>query len=189
VTASTLFDTEVPAATTAAGTRPGIALTVYGLPAPQGSKRHVGNGVMIESSKKVKPWRQDVKQAALDAVQGLADWTPLDGPLVASMTFTFARGKGHYRTGRNAHLLRDSAPIRPAVTPDLSKILRSTEDALTGVVWKDDARVVEYLALGKWYASTDAPDVLAMPGCVIRVWPLEALAGCQWPDREAVTTR
>lgn len=176
MTAPTLFEPEVPAATTAAGPGPGIALTVYGLPAPQGSKRHVGNGVMIESSKKVKPWRQDVKQAALDAVQGLTDWTPLDGPLVASMVFTFARPKGHYRTGRNAHLLRDAAPPRPSGMPDLSKILRSTEDALKGVVWADDARVVGYERLGKWYAGTDAPDVLAMPGCVIRVWPLGAVA-------------
>lgn len=170
---SILFTPEVPAAATVVA-RPSseVTLTVYGLPAPQGSKRHVGNGVMIESSKKVKPWRQDVKQAALDAIAGHPDWTPLDGPLVASMTFTFARPKSHYRTGRNAHLLRDTAPARPAVTPDLSKILRSTEDALTGVIWADDARVVGYIHLGKFYAGTDAADVLTMPGAVIRVWPL-----------------
>lgn len=176
---TTLFAPEVPAATTAAGPQPapGISITVYGLPAPQGSKRHVGNGVMIESSKKVKPWRQDVKQAALDAIAGLDGWTPLDGPLLASMVFSFARPKGHYRTGRNAHLLRDSAPVRPSVTPDLSKILRSTEDALTGVVWADDARVVGYERLGKFYAGADVPDVLTMPGCVIRVWPLGEVAG------------
>ncbi|MEU8756265.1 RusA family crossover junction endodeoxyribonuclease [Streptomyces chartreusis] len=156
---------------------PAVTITVHGLPAPQGSKRHVGNGVMIESSKKVKPWRQDVKHAALTIVEALDDWTVLDGPLAVSMVFTFDRPKGHYRTGRNAHLLRDAAPTRPAGTPDLSKIVRSTEDALTGVVWKDDARVVEYSRLGKFYAGTSALDVLAAPGCVIRVWPLtEAVA-------------
>jgi Holliday junction resolvase RusA-like endonuclease len=179
-TAPTLFDATTPAVLATAGPRPAptasISLTVYGLPAPQGSKRHVGNGVMIESSKKVKPWRQDVKQAALDAVQGLADWTPLDGPLIASMVFTFARPKGHYRTGRNAHLLRDGAPPRPHGMPDLSKILRCTEDSLKGIVWHDDARVVGYGRLGKFYAGTDAADVLSMPGCVIRVWPLDNAA-------------
>lgn len=149
---------------------PAVVITVRGLPAPQGSKKHLGHGVMVESSAKVKPWRQDVKYAALEAVGD--DWTLLDGPLVASMTFTFARGKGHYRTGRNAHLLRDGAPLRPAVVPDLSKILRSTEDALTGVVWADDARVVEYARLGKHYAGSGAVDVLDVPGCVIRVWML-----------------
>lgn len=175
---TTLFTAEVPAVTTTAGPRlgtPAITVTVYGLPGPQGSKRHVGNGVMVESSAKVKPWRQDVKYAALGATAAVPGWSLLDGPLAVSMVFTFARNKGHYRTGRNAHLLRDSAPARPAVYPDLSKIVRSTEDALTGVIWWDDARVVEYVRLGKFYAGTDAPDVLAVQGCVIRVWPLDAL--------------
>jgi Holliday junction resolvase RusA-like endonuclease len=176
VTAPALFTPEVPAASAAGPSRPAITVTVYGLPAPQGSKRHVGNGVMIESSKKVKPWRQDVKQAALDAVQELPGWTPLDGPLIASMVFTFARPKGHYRTGRNAHLLRDAAPPRPSGMPDLSKILRSTEDSLKGIVWADDARVVGYDRLGKYYAGTGEADVLGMPGCVIRVWPLGVTA-------------
>jgi Holliday junction resolvase RusA-like endonuclease len=158
-----------------AGPRPDLTITVYGTPAPQGSKRHVGGGVMIESSKKVKPWRQDVKYAALAAVEASPGFTILDGPLVASMVFAYARGKGHYRTGRNAHLLRDSAPLRPAVMPDLSKILRSTEDALTGVAWADDARVVGYRRLEKYYAGDSAPDVLGRPGCVIHIWQLGAV--------------
>jgi Holliday junction resolvase RusA-like endonuclease len=175
-----------PATPAAAGPRPAITITVHGLPAPQGSKRHLGNGVMIESSAKVKPWRQDVKHAALAIVDNLPDWTVLDGPLAVAMTFSFDRPKGHYRTGRNAHLLRAAAPHRPAGMPDLSKLARSTEDALTGVVWKDDARVVEYVALGKWYAETDAADVLSVPGCVIHVWPLETLTGRQRPGPGAV---
>jgi Holliday junction resolvase RusA-like endonuclease len=168
----TLFTIEAPAVTTAAGPRPAITITVHGLAAPQGSKRHVGRGIMVESSKKVAPWRQDVKHAALAITETHPDWTVLDGPLAVAMTFTFDRPKGHYRTGRNAHLLRESAPTRPAGMPDLSKLVRSTEDALTGVVWKDDARVVDYVRLGKWYAGTPAEDVLTVPGCVIRVWPV-----------------
>lgn len=154
--------------------QPAITITVRGLPAPQGSKRHVGNGVMVESSKRVAPWRTDVKHAALAVTDTIPDWQLLDGPLAVKMTFTFPRPKGHWRTGRNAQLLRDQAPARPAGIPDLSKLARSTEDALTGVVWVDDARIVGAL-LGKFYAATVAPDVLADgPGCVIRVWQLAA---------------
>jgi Holliday junction resolvase RusA-like endonuclease len=172
---STLFDIAGPVpAPAGAGPAPDLTITVHGLPAPQGSKRHVGRGVMVESSKAVKPWRQDVKYAALAATAAIPGWAALDGPLAASMVFTFARRKGHYRTGRNAHLLRDSAPARPAVYPDLSKIARSTEDALTGIVWADDARVVEYARLAKYYAGTAAPDVLDTAGAVIRVWRLPA---------------
>ena len=47
-----------------------IEIVVYGQPAPQGSKRLVGK-VMLESSKKVQPWRQDVKQAVLSQYNGL----------------------------------------------------------------------------------------------------------------------
>lgn len=160
-----------------------LRITVYGLPAPQGSKRHVGRGVMVESSAAVRPWRADVRAAAEqivlhegpDGLRALAPGYPLDGPLVASMVFTFTRPKGHYRTGRNAHLLRDSAPARPHGTPDLSKLVRSTEDALTSAgLWKDDARVVEYARLAKVWAGED-PDALASPGAVIRIWRLEDL--------------
>ncbi|MGH9251885.1 MAG: RusA family crossover junction endodeoxyribonuclease [Acidimicrobiales bacterium] len=118
-----------------------LVFTVYGLPAPQGSKRHVGNGIMVESSKRVKPWREDVRQAALDALR-----EPFTGPVEMHVTFTLPRPKGHYRTGRNADLLRDAAPKFPAGKPDLDKLLRAVMDALTSAgVWKDDAQVVHAL--------------------------------------------
>lgn len=151
-----------------------LYITVYGEPGPQGSKRYVGRGNMVESSQKVKPWRQDVKYAAIAATQDLPDWEILDGPLAVSMVFTFARPLSHYRTGRNAHLLKDSARTRPAVYPDLSKLSRSTEDALTGVVWTDDSRIVEYRQLAKYYAGTRQLGVLSQPGCTVRVWKLPA---------------
>lgn len=147
---------------------PALTITVYGLPAPQGSKRHLGHGVLVESSKYVKPWREAVKAAAYDGPRR----APLDCPVLVDMVFTFNRPKGHFRTGRNAHLLRDSAPARPASPPDLSKLARSTEDALTDAgIWRDDARVCEYRRLAKVYAGSDR-DALHIPGAVIRIWRL-----------------
>lgn len=157
-----------------------LTLRVYGLPAPQGSKRHVGGGVMVESSKKVKPWRADVRFAAEELIAcdcpdqcgGLAPGYPLDGPLVVRMVFSFVRPRSHYRTGRNAHLLRDGAPARPQGPPDLSKLLRSTEDALTSAgAWRDDARVVEYERAAKVWAGED-PEALDASGALIVVRPL-----------------
>lgn len=127
---------------------------------------------MVESSKKVKPWREAVKYAALDQNHR---WPPLDGPLLVEFAFTFARPKSHYRTGRNAHLLRDSAPPYPAVVPDLSKLIRSTEDALTDAgVWTDDARIVAYHQPRKVYTGAADPDALRVSGAVIRVWEVSA---------------
>lgn len=142
------------------------AFHVYGDPAPQGSKRHVGNGVMVESSKKVKPWRSAVTEAAMQIRTDL-----LDEPLVVDMVFTFIRPTTHYRTGRNAHLLRDNAPARPKSKPDLSKLIRSTEDALSNVLYRDDSRITEYGRLLKVYAGEDT-DALTVPGAVIRIYTL-----------------
>lgn len=61
-----------------------------------------------------------------------------------------------------------SAPKRrrtwPDKKPDLSKILRSTEDALTdsGII-RDDARIVSYSRLEKVYPGED-PEALEAPG-------------------------
>lgn len=142
-----------------------IEIRVIGTPAPQGSKKHVGNGIMIESSKAVKPWREAVKWAALEAcTRGRAceEWQKdhgngrVSGPILAEMTFTMRRPKS---AKKNAV---------PATRPDLSKLIRSTEDALTEAgTWEDDARVVECVAR-KVYPG-EHPDALDVPGAVIRV--------------------
>lgn len=139
-----------------------ISITVYGTPAPQGSKRYVGNsrsgkGIMIESSEKVKPWRECVRWTALAARAGAP---PLDGPLVVRMVFTLH--KPTYAPKR-----RVTYPDR---TPDLSKLTRATEDALTNAgIWHDDARVIEYERLAKVYPNED-PEALDAPGVRISIW-------------------
>ena len=123
-----------------------ISFRVVGIPAPQGSKRHVGNGRMVESSKKVGPWRESVKAAALVAMDQY-DALPLMGPLKVAIEFALCRPKGHYRSGKNAHLVKENAPYFQSSKPDLDKLVRSTLDALTEAsVWIDDAQVVELVA-------------------------------------------
>lgn len=136
-----------------------IRLTVYGSPAPQGSKKHVGGGRMIESSKKVKPWRQDVKAAAELWLHENGRPAPLDGPILARVVFTVPKPKSAPKTRRTF----------PDRKPDLSKLLRSTEDALTdaGLI-ADDARLVEFSRLAKVFPNED-PDALDRPGVLIEI--------------------
>lgn len=116
-----------------------LSFRVHGLPGAQGSKRHVGGGVMVESSKKVKPWRQDVVAAAVQAIEATQDFEPFTGPVRVRAIFVLPRPKSHYRTGKNAHLLKPGAPVYVATTPDTEKLVRSTHDALTTAgVWRDD---------------------------------------------------
>jgi Holliday junction resolvase RusA-like endonuclease len=144
-----------------------MRIVVYGTPAPQGSKRfvgiHGGKGIMLESSKAVRPWREAVKYAALAVRANNFPSQPLDGPLVVRMVFTVAKPK--------------SAPKRrtyPCRKPDLSKLIRSTEDALTDAgVWTDDARVVEYERATKVFPNED-PESLNTPGAVIEIRTVEA---------------
>lgn len=135
-----------------------LSFNVMGLPAPQGSKRHVGHGVMIESSKKVAPWREAVKWAA---IKQCGSMEPLDGPLAMRVVFTLPKPKSA-RKGRWC----------PDRMPDLSKLVRSTEDALTDAgLWVDDARLVEVHARKVWPGHDKY--ALPAPGARIQVWTLE----------------
>jgi crossover junction endodeoxyribonuclease RusA len=145
---------------TAPAERPrAVRFTVRGLPAPQGSKRHVGGGRMVESSKAVGPWREAVRAETQREMTWLG--RALLGGIVVTLSFYLPRPKGHYGTGRNAGQLKASAPTCPAVAPDLDKLIRAVLDGLTeGGAWRDDGQVVS-IAAGKFYADDRvAPGVL-----------------------------
>lgn len=140
-----------------------IRIVVRGQPAPQGSKSfkgmtNAGRAILTESSKKVRPWRQDVKLAA-ELWRAQTGAAPIDGPVVVRMVFTLPKPKSAPKTRR-------TYPMR---TPDLSKLVRSTEDALTDAgVWSDDARVIEYSRAAKVFPGEDV-DALDSPGVVIEI--------------------
>ena len=120
-----------------------MKFTVIGLPAPQGSKRHVGHGVMVESSKKVAPWREAVANAAHAARNGAE---PLDGPLSLTVNFWLPRP---------ASLTKKRIADGPCRKPDIDKLIRSSCDALTtaGAI-ADDARIVSIVATKRYVEPT-----------------------------------
>lgn len=123
-------------------TRP---LFIPGVPAPQGSKRHVGHGRMIESSTAVGPWRERVALAVHNE-----HWPLLSGPVAVDLTFVMPRPKSTPKTRTPPAIKR----------PDLDKMIRAVLDALTGITFADDAQVVELVANKR----------LADPGCQPGVW-------------------
>ena len=130
---------------------PFLSFDVKGVPGAQGSKRHVGRGVMLESSKKVAPWRTDVRDSALAAMGD--DWQPLTRPATIDVTFYFLRPRAHYGTGRNAGTLKPSAPTHPTSRAhgDIDKLARSTLDALVSAgVLRDDSLVTDLQARKRW---------------------------------------
>jgi crossover junction endodeoxyribonuclease RusA len=138
-----------------------LTFTVAGMPpAPQGSKRHVGNGRMIESSTQVKPWRYLVQQAAVATQQ-----PTITGPVSLSCVFLFPRPKSHFNSKGT---LKPSAPTFHSVKPDGSKCLRSTEDALvdSGLL-QDDARIAISSFTKRYTVGTEHP------GAIITIIPLQ----------------
>ena len=117
---------------------------VVGTPKPAGSKRAftnraTGRAMLVDASGQPgKDWRADVKAAAMGVYQG----DLIDAPIYLCVEFRFSRPKSHYGTGRNAKVLKARAPEFHTKAPDTTKLLRGLEDALTGILWTDDSRVV-----------------------------------------------
>jgi crossover junction endodeoxyribonuclease RusA len=118
-----------------------VSVWVAGTPAPQGSKRgyarqgaggklHVS---MVESSDRVKPWREDVRQACLEVQPKGWEWLGGES-LVVKIVFVMPRRKAD----------RPTKPTAPHTQkPDLDKLERAVLDAIGSAgVWGDDSQVV-----------------------------------------------
>ena len=122
-----------------------------GTPSPQGSKRAFGNVLVDVNRDRLHTWRDDVKQAALraldeaDAMGGFWDRDAV--AVLGAFTFTMKRPRHHFVAGDPARELKDTAPRLHAQRPDLDKLLRSTWDALTasGAI-RDDCRLAQVFA-------------------------------------------
>lgn len=136
-----------------------IELRVYGVPAPQGSKTAFvrgGRAVVVDGSsqtgrQKLSSWRAEVSREA----QNERPAEPIVGPVAVSIRFYMPKPK--------------SAPkgkVYCDKKPDIDKLIRSTFDSMTGVIYNDDSQVVSVTAT-KIYATPDTPS-----GASIIVSPL-----------------
>lgn len=122
-------------------------------PAPQGSHKafavkkagkYTGRTVMTQDNKNTDPWRALVTMRARQCVDR---YGKIAGPCTVKLTFFFKRPASHYGTGRNAGVLKASAPVHHYVKPDCDKTSRAVLDALTTAgIYEDDARVVILMA-------------------------------------------
>ena len=134
-----------------------LSFTVYGVAQPKGNLRAFqGRGmrypVITESNRSVKSWQQLIAAAATAA---LSERPPDERHLVTGgvrceVTFYLPRPKA---------LCTPRCRLRPIAhtkAPDLDKCARAVLDALTSVVWHDDAQVVDLVA-AKRYAGIEDP--------------------------------
>lgn len=160
--------------------QPALTITVTGTPAAQGSKAYKGHRtdratgrrmpVLVEQSKRVKPWRNRVTDAAARALvvkhamrygRPAGQPEPLRGPIRVDVVFTVKKPNNAPKRRRTY----------PAVSPDLDKIQRATFDALTDAkVWEDDGRVIQVNAVEAY--PLEHPGALPEPGAIIRLYTL-----------------
>jgi len=133
-----------------------IKWMTIGIPVPQGSKRHVGNGIMIEQSAGLPAWRNQL----IYDIQKAANGFQFEGGINVTLDFRFPRLKSHYRTGQYAHLLKDDAPTYKISRPDIDKIIRAVMDAMTysGVI-KDDANCYLIMSSKMYCNDKEQPGV------------------------------
>lgn len=153
---------------------PDFEIFIPGEPKPAGSKKAFKNKytgdviVTDDSGKPGKAWRETV---ATLAREGWGGRPLLQGAVRVEFDFYLHRAKGHYGTGRNEHLLKDSAPRFICKTPDALKLARAVEDSLKNTVWVDDKQVVDGSQRKHWVHRWEEE------GVRIKIWILE-------PERE-----
>lgn len=132
-----------------------VTFRVIGTPEPKGSTQAfvplswaraavaVGKSpraVVTADNEASKGWEQLVREQA----QGAAGATMFTGPIAVAIVFRLPRPQ---RPKHKQHCI---------TRPDIDKLSRAVLDALTGVFYADDARVVE-LRVRKLYAPMAAP--------------------------------
>jgi crossover junction endodeoxyribonuclease RusA len=130
-----------------------IGFTVLGKAEPQGSTKAFmvkGRPRITSANPKMKPYRQEVGQTALFARAALGIhgvWAGRHVPVSVRYDFYFAKPKSVPK-GR----------ISPAVKPDIDKLVRSTTDALTGILYADDGQIIKVTAL-KHYGLPERTEI------------------------------
>ena len=148
-----------------------ISFFVPGVAKPGGSKkgfvnRKTGRVIITHDNPATKTWMDTV---AWHAMKHVGRMGLLSDAICLKLTFLFQRPGGDYGTGRNAGVLKQSAPLHDTKKRhDLTKLTRSTEDALTGIIWKDDSQVIGQRT-NKRYCRGDE-----IPGVHIRVETVES---------------
>lgn len=135
-----------------------IDFHVEGNPVPQGSTRafKTKSGKVVTTNDptgSIERWRGDIRTEAKKLLA--PSFECLTGPVWLRTIFTFARPKSHYlpaNSKRREPVLRPDAPMFHTQSPDADKLLRAVLDALTAVVYRDDAQVMPS-AMKVWGAT------------------------------------
>lgn len=133
-------------------------LNIVVLGNPQAQKRHrsfrTGKGI-----RSYDPSKDDKSNFIAQLIAQIPrDFKPIAGMIQVYITYTLKRPKNHYRTGKNAGMLKDSAPYYHTKKPDLDNLNKLVLDAGSGILWVDDSLIC-CLSSRKHYGETPKTEI------------------------------
>lgn len=144
--------------------RESLTFRVIGRPAPQGSKKSVGNNRFVEASKYLPAWRAAIIAAVKKEFEASGDSTPFTRAVHVDATFFIEKPA------------KPKDPDYPITPPDIDKYLRGLFDAITHAGgWDDDALVVSCKPAKVW--TGDTPDTYPEAGALVRIRLLPSKTG------------
>ena len=114
-------------------------------PAPQGSKKPIGNNRFIEASKKLEPWREAIGEAIERMFVATVDrscFAP-DTPLEVWVTFVVPRPA----------TVKEAARPWPIKPPDTDKYCRSLGDGMSLARYVDPPLIPDDSQIVRWHAE------------------------------------
>lgn len=121
-------------------------LTCLTVPVAQPRQRHaVVKGIVRNYTPKDSPVNQYKSALQWSASHSDLPEVPLDAPLALSLNFYLPRPAKYMRK-------KDpDGPIVHTAKPDYGNLSKSTEDALNGIIWRDDSLICGYVNSFKYY--------------------------------------
>ena len=129
-----------------------ITLEVKGTPIAKKRPRFARHGKFVVTYND----QQTEEGRFLFEIQKQWNKPPLEVPIKVRFSFEMPIPKSTYSKKALAMLKEE---IKHTKKPDISNLIKFTEDCLNGIVWKDDSQIV-YLAGGKFYS--DEPKTIIM---------------------------
>ena len=127
-----------------------LKLTVPGEPCGQGRPRFSSQGGFMRAidPEKSRNYKSFVKYIATHEAKKQG-WMYTELPLRMSIVAYMGIAKSKSKKFKQAAIVGEE---RPTKKPDLSNIVKGVEDALNGLLYKDDSQIVE-LKLQKFYSE------------------------------------
>lgn len=131
-----------------------ITFTVYGEPIAQGRGRAaVVNGkVIVYDPKKSRDYKREIKAEAVK----VRPEKPWEGPV--SLEIRIYKSIPKSFSGRKRKLAVIGG-LRPTTKPDVSNVCKGIEDAIKGIIIRDDSQIVN-LSVYKWYSENPRAEII-----------------------------